>query len=592
VSLAGTLLAVTLSVGAPSTDTLELLTQFPPALETHPTNVDRAFVGISSNGPGVFELRIAPAQSLDYTGVAYQFPGGFNCSESSPFNTPNVGGFSLERGSGVTRGWLTTSSCELAVPFDYATGAGVNVLYSGQLRSAVPTRFQLNGSFTRYQSGGGGASITSFKTNFTASALRVGNRLLVATSNLQTAGSNPVYNPGTVLFFALDDSGATPTVTPAAPFFAVTSDPNPLALTDLGGGRVAVTNAGISDASFPPLVTGKGSIDVLEAATGKLVGSFPLGAGNPGARSLALDPTGSVAVAGSQTNRRLYAVDVRGIAALPASSVDPRLQRPSCNDVAGDSAGGVACLRTRVIRGGANPIVLSPPPGGSGVFSYVPEVRFGASGDFVVATSYNDGGLALAAFDKRNLAAGLPLLPSRFGPPQTLAATGPAGVIGQECCPGPMILRASASGTLPQTGVIFATASPNGLAVRGLLAGSLTAPSGDSDGDGVQDALDDCPVEANAAQTDSGGLDTSSPDGVGDACQCGDVSNDGRVTAADVSALRQFLAGNGALAAPQKCDVGTGATSGACDVVDAVRLRRALALAAPGIEPVCAPFLP
>ena len=139
----------------------------------------------------------------------------------------------------------------------------------------------------------------------------------------------------------------------------MTSDPNPLALTDLGGGRVAVTNAGISDASFPPLVTGKGSIDVLEAATGKLVGSFPLGAGNPGGRALALDPTGSVAVAGSQTYRRLYAVDVRGIAALPASDVDPRLQRPSCNDVAGDSAGGVPCLRTRVIRGGANPIVLA-----------------------------------------------------------------------------------------------------------------------------------------------------------------------------------------------------------------------------------------
>ena len=203
------------------------------------------------------------------------------------------------------------------MPFDYATGGELNVVYGGVTRGEVPMRFTLTGSFTRYQNGGGGASIPSFGTNFTSAALRVGNRLLVATSNLQTAGSSPVYNPGTVLFFALDDSGATTTVTPASPFYAVTSDPNPLALTDLGGGRVAVTNAGISDASFPPLVTGKGSIDVLEAATGKLVGSFPLGLGNPGGRGLALDPTGSVAVAGSQTYRRLYAVDVRGIAALP-----------------------------------------------------------------------------------------------------------------------------------------------------------------------------------------------------------------------------------------------------------------------------------
>ena len=128
--------------------------------------------------------------------------------------------------------------------------------------------------------------------------------------------------------------------------------------------------------------------------------------------------------------------------------------------------------------------------------------------------------------------------------------------------------------------------------MRGHLAGTLTAPSGDADGDGVQDALDDCPVESNAAQTDSGGLGSSSADGVGDVCQCGDVSNDGRVASADVDALRAFLAGAGTLAAPQKCDVGKGATSGACDVLDATLLRRALALAAPGIEPVCAPFLP
>jgi len=591
VSLAGVLLAVTMTVTPPG-DALELFTTFPPALETNPTNPDRAFVGISSNGPGVFELRIAPAQSLDYTNNQYVFPGGFNCSESSPFNTPNVGGFSLEKDTGATRGWLTTSSCELAIPFNYATGAGQSVLYSGQSRTAVPTRHTLSGSFTRYQNGGGGAAITSFKTNFTASALRIGNRLIVATSNIQTAGSNPVYNPGTVLFFAFDDSGATPVVTPADPFFAVTSDPNPLALTDLGGGRIAVTNAGIADASFPPLVTGQGSIDVLDVATGKLVGSIPLGPSNPGGRGLALDPTGSVAVAGSQTHRRLYAVDVRGLAALAPANVDPRLQRPSCNDVAGDTAGGVPCLRARVIRGGANPIVLAPPPGGSGQFSYVPQVRFGASGDFVVATSFNDGGIAFAAFDPRNLAAGLPLLGSRFGPPQTLAAVSAAGDLGAECCPGPMVLRASASGTLPGTGVIFATGTPNGFAVRGHLAGTLTAPSGDADGDGVQDALDDCPIAANAAQTDTGGLGAAGPDGVGDACQCGDVSNDGRVTPTDVAALRAFLAGGPALAAPQKCDVGRGATTGACDVLDAVLLRRALALAAPGIEPVCAAFLP
>jgi hypothetical protein len=588
-SFASALLAVTLTVGSTTTDTLNLQTFAPPDLEVHPTNPDRAFVAVSVNGPGIFQIRIAPSQSLAFAGASYLLPGNLNCAESAPFGVPNLGGFSLEQASGRTRGWVTTSSCELAVPFDYSTGAGVTVLYSGQSRTAVPTRVTLSGSFTRYQAGGAGAAISSFKTNFTSAALRVGNRLVVATSNLQQAGSSPVFNPGTVLFFELDDSAPTTAIVPANPFFAVTSDPNPVALAALPGGRVAVTNAGIYDTSFPPLVTGQGSVDVLDAATGRLVGSIPLGAVNPG--TVALDPTGSVAVLGSQTLRALFAVDVRGLDSLPASAVDPRLQRPSCNDVAGDAAGGVPCLRSRVIRGAANPIVLPPPPGASGVYSYVPHVRFGASGDFVVATSFNDGGLAAVAFDPNDLAAPLPLLASRFGAPQTLAATGSAGVIGTECCPGPLLLRPSAG--LVGTQAFFVTASPNALVVRGQLGGTLPVPSGDADGDGIADSLDDCPVAANPAQTDSGGLALLTPDGVGDACQCGDVSDDGRVLADDVAVLRDFLAGSiAALPAPQKCDVGVGAAAGACNVLDATLLRRALAGAPPGIEPVCPPFAP
>ena len=589
-SVAAALLAATLSVGSAATDTLLVDAFAPPALETHPTNPDRAFVAASSNGPGVFEVRIAPAQALAYVGASYLLPGNLNCTESAPFTVPTIGNVTLERGTGVTRGWITTSGCELAVPFNYASGAGWTLLYSGQSRTSVPTKHTITGAFTRYQNSGGGAAITSFKTNFTSSALRIGNRLVVATSNISQAGSNPIWNPGTVLFFALDDSGPTTTVTPASPFFAVTSDPNPVALTELPGGRVAVTNAGVYDAGFPPQVTGQGSIDVLEVSTGLLVGSIPLGPGNPSGRGLAIDPTSSVAVAGSATLRQLVAVDVRGIGALPAAAVDARLQRPSCNDGTYASAGGVPCLRERVIRGGLNPIVLSPPPGASGVYSYVPQVSFGASGDFLAATSYNDGGLALVAFDTRNLALPHRLLASRFGVPQTLAATGPAGVIGQECCPGPMILHANSLGGLASADVLFATASPNGLVVRGHLDGTVAAATGDYDGDGVQDALDDCPVEGNSAQTDSGGLNTTSPDGIGNLCQCGDTSDDGQIDAADVSALRSFLADSLAtLPAPQKCDVGG---SAGCDLNDSVRLRRALAGSAPGISNVCAVFLP
>jgi thrombospondin type 3 repeat protein len=576
----GILLAVTLSVG--SGDSLLFGTTSAPALEQSPASPDRAFIADSETDPGVFPLRIATGQSLALVTPSYGLAGNLNCTESAPFNTPRIGGFWLEP-SGPTRGWIYTSSCELAVPFNYATGAGVTISYAGASRTAVPTRQTLSGSFTRYQNGGGGAAITSFKTNFTSAVVRVGNRLVVATSNIQQTGSSPVYNPGTVLFFTLDDSGTTPALAPASPFFALTSDPNPIALTVLPGGRVAVTNAGIFDASFPPQVTGQGSIDIVDPPTGSLVGSIPLGAANP-SDALALDPTGSVGVTGSTTFRRMYAVDLRGVQSLPVANVDARLQRPSCNDLAGPSAGGVPCLRSRAIRGGANGIVLPPPPGSSGVFSYVPTVRFAPTGDFAVATSFNDGGLALAAFDPRNLARSHPLLASRFGAPETLAATGPAGVIGQECCPGPLLLRATGSAGLTTTDALFVTASPSGFVVRGHLGGSLSSAGADSDGDGVEDALDVCPLTADPGQADSGGVGTSAPpDGVGDACQCGDVSDDGHVDVADVMALRDFLSRpSQPLAAPQKCNVGSLA-GGACDVLEAALLRRGLAGLAPGI---------
>ena len=569
----GLLLAVTLSVG--SGDAFPFATPAAPALEPSPANPDRAFVADSETEPGIFQLRVATGQSVVLVGPSYGLTGNQNCSESSPFNTPRIGGFWLEP-TGPTRGWINTTNCELAVPFNYATGAGVTIAYSGANRTAVPTKHSLTGSFTRYQSGGGGAATALFKTNFTAGVVRVGNRLVVATSNLQTTGSNPVYNPGTVLFFSIDDSVTPPAIAPATPFFAVTSDPNPTALSVLPGGRVAVTNAGIFDASFPPLVTGQGSIDVHEPTTGSFVGSIPLGAANPFG-PVVLDPTGSAGVTGSATYRRLYAVDLRDIQSVPTAPVDPRLQRPSCNDSAAPSAGGVPCLRSRVVRGAANPIVLPPPPGGNGVFSYVPQVRFAPSGDFVVATSFNDGGMAVSSFDPRNLARPHPLLATRFGPPETLAATGPAGVIGAECCPGPLLLRSTGGAGLATTDALFVTSSPTGYVVRGHLGGSLAPATGDTDGDGVEDALDVCPTKPDPGQADTSG------DGVGNACQCGDVSNDGHVDVADAVALRDFLAKPSVpLPAPQKCNVGTGA-AGACDIVAATLLRRALGAKDPGI---------
>ena len=60
----------------------------------------------------------------------------------------------------------------------------------------------------------------------------------------------------------------------------------------------------------------------------------------------------------------------------------------------------------------------------------------------------------------------------------------------------------------------------------------------DFDGDGVPDGSDNCPFEANANQADGGGAGAGSPpDGIGDACQCGDVNGDHRVTLTDAVGL-------------------------------------------------------
>jgi DNA-binding beta-propeller fold protein YncE/mono/diheme cytochrome c family protein len=102
----------------------------------------------------------------------------------------------------------------------------------------------------------------------------------------------------------------------------------------------------------------------------------------------------------------------------------------------------------------------------------------------------------------------------------------------------------------------------------------------DADGDGRGAGCDNCPGIANPAQLDRGGWGAASlSDGLGDPCQCGDATDDGIVTQADVDQVREFLAGAGALTSADKCNL-VGAAGGgeaACDLADSVAQRRHLA---------------
>jgi len=124
-------------------------------------------------------------------------------------------------------------------------------------------------------------------------------------------------------------------------------------------------------------------------------------------------------------------------------------------------------------------------------------------------------------------------------------------------------------------------------------AASPCASGPDSDGDGVSDVCDNCRFEPNGDQIDRGGLGAGSlPDGIGDACQCGDVSADGRITVTDVVLIQRSLLvpPTATQARPALCDANA---SGTCSVSDAAIVRRAL-LTPPTatIRQECGPALP
>ena len=130
----------------------------------------------------------------------------------------------------------------------------------------------------------------------------------------------------------------------------------------------------------------------------------------------------------------------------------------------------------------------------------------------------------------------------------------------------------------------------------------------DSDGDGIPDdgapgwhpcasgesrlCDDNCPYQPNPDQRDSGGIGSdAAADGIGDACQCGDVSGDGRVTVADGLMIQRAL-GDAAMPMPRPdlCDVA--ATPGCTDLDWFFLLRSLYGSSDAAIRQQCAPALP
>jgi hypothetical protein len=118
-----------------------------------------------------------------------------------------------------------------------------------------------------------------------------------------------------------------------------------------------------------------------------------------------------------------------------------------------------------------------------------------------------------------------------------------------------------------------------------LLVAPALARAADTDADGVDDAQDNCPYWSNPGQSDAGGFDAAGPDGIGDACQCGDANDDGVADLRDVARIERALAQLGpALLAPQKCPA---SATGVCTAASFAALREALVDPETGLAQSC-----
>lgn len=109
----------------------------------------------------------------------------------------------------------------------------------------------------------------------------------------------------------------------------------------------------------------------------------------------------------------------------------------------------------------------------------------------------------------------------------------------------------------------------------GWISAQIDLTTEDTDQDGIADQFDNCPWIVNANQADNGGLGSSATaDGIGNACQCGDVTGEGLVNDTDAAYIKRQALG---LSAPlfvvsKNCDV-TG--DGTCNGTDATLIRQA-----------------
>jgi len=114
-------------------------------------------------------------------------------------------------------------------------------------------------------------------------------------------------------------------------------------------------------------------------------------------------------------------------------------------------------------------------------------------------------------------------------------------------------------------------------------------PDEDMDQDTISDSQDNCPTVPNLSQADSGGVNSTEPDNIGDVCQCGDMNSDGKVTNTDAVLIQRHLVG---LLSPFNADLCDVNNDGKCTNTDAVIIKRAILGLPPGMVQSCTTTIP
>jgi hypothetical protein len=165
-------------------------------------------------------------------------------------------------------------------------------------------------------------STHGYLTSFTAgkAVVEVGERryLFVATSNVERP-SQARFNPGTVLVYTIEEGGQGLVISPDPEVPVIfTEDFNPTAVSTYTAypeaqarNLVLVTATGaIAQGTGADNVRTQGALQIIDAASRRLVARIPLGLAGPSFEGLVVVPGQRMALMGATFQRHVYAVDL------------------------------------------------------------------------------------------------------------------------------------------------------------------------------------------------------------------------------------------------------------------------------------------